>query len=143
MGMNAKELRIGNFVFNNNKVIEIENIYDDAVNVLFFAGGWGDYGYVSDDNKISNLNPIPITEEWLLKFGFNNVSDNFSKSFQKNGFRVSLGSDNAWYREEYLFNEGIEEKDWMGAEGIDIETIHQLQNLYFALTGEELSLTNL
>ena len=68
--------------------------------------------------QLEDLKPIPLTEEWLLKFGF--------RESNKYLFKYKLGlkkrGDNYFY------------------DNISIKHVHQLQNLYFALTGEELTL---
>lgn len=103
--MKAKELRIGNLVTGYS--------YDVAISLEDFK----DF-YTGDDN-IDSYKPIPLTEEWLLKFGFENqlvefVLDNFYLKRTKNHF-------------EYYCNNRAE-----------IKYVHQLQNLYFALIGKEL-----
>ena len=75
------------------------------------------------------INPIPLTEEWLFKLGARYEADG----------------------EIYIsyFNLHIQERGvWVGAEGCCqteqiaiLNYVHQLQNLYFALTGEELTTT--
>ena len=70
---------------------------------------------------------IPLTEEWLLKFGFD---ENLELVI-----RESLSIE---------FNEDMQASLWAGlyiageADSLKIEYVHQLQNLYFALTGEDL-----
>lgn len=75
------------------------------------------------------LKPIPLTEEWLLKAGFeiigkldmpNSPSDWF---YSKNDFPFSI----TYVNKKLQFS------------NIDLKHVHQLQNLYFALTGEELN----
>jgi hypothetical protein len=88
-----------------------------------------------------NFEPIPLTEEWFLKFGFEKIEVE-EPFFKKNKIEVFkylkgnfflLGGNNTSY--------GIGLHDiWQGME-INIKYIHQLQNLYFALTNEELTLT--
>ena len=66
---------------------------------------------------------IPLSEEWLLKFGFE----------QREG----------WDDTEYFFKKGIEiYTDLLGFnyDGFNIKHVHQLQNLYFALTNEDLKI---
>lgn len=75
-----------------------------------------------------NLFGIPLTEEWLLKFGFEKINHRIEGIIYKK----------SWLR----FNEYARLIDWRGG---SIESkvcfyVHQLQNLYFALTGEELTL---
>ena len=73
-----------------------------------------------EDN--SEYKPIPLTEEWLLKFGFDSMFS--GAGYHKNG--VEIGNNHNGF---YIL-----------ATSYQIEFIHQLQNLYFALTGEELTI---
>lgn len=115
--MTTNELRIGNLVYDEIEVCKVDAIFNDFVRVLC-------------DNTVINLfepKTIPITEEWLLKMGFenNHSSVNF-KTFYNNGFdyRIELYSDGKVFFDELR----------------EIQYVHQLQNLYFALTGEELTI---
>lgn len=71
--------------------------------------------------KISNcdLSPIPLTEEWLIKFGFEIKNYSYTNSHYVKG---KFGFDLTTF--EY--------------KGIKLKYVHQLQNLFFALTCEEL-----
>jgi hypothetical protein len=73
------------------------------------------------------INPIQITEEWLLQLGFYKNID--TGLFEKSGYQIDLTVLKCHF---YLPDFG----DWYK----EIEFIHELQNLYFALTGEELEL---
>ena len=71
--------------------------------------------------------PIPLTEEWLLKFGFSLVSYRF---FISGGHEVRSSA--------FMFNRF---SYFIGSIYIaEVEYVHQLQNLYFALTGKELEI---
>ncbi len=75
--------------------------------------------------------PIPLTEEWLVKLGFEKDNTFMSKEhpfaeYVKEGVIINLPYLN------FVFNET--ESD------IQIKSVHQLQNLYFALTSEELQI---
>ncbi len=72
--------------------------------------------------------PIPLSQKWLEKFGFE--YSEFEDLYQKGGYDVDT-KDNV-YCHFYINEYG----DWYK----DIEHVHQLQNLYFALTGEELTI---
>ena len=122
--MEAKELRIGNYVN--------ESSYDDCFNTYVVMGLQkrgvsisvlrkkieGMYDYTS-------IAPIPLTEEWLLKLGFKDVNE----FFYKGGFCVFIDNRSFYYG---LRDEGMMDKH--------LKSVHQLQNLYFALTGEELNI---
>jgi hypothetical protein len=69
-----------------------------------------------------NLHPIPLTEEWLVKLGFIRDS-NLKNSLVKNGI---------WFNSKNM------EATYLSSKLIKINYVHQLQNLIFALTGEEL-----
>ena len=76
--------------------------------------------------------PIPLTEEWLKKFGFEKMSSPRSITYHCNCFKIKQELSGKW---------------WIARVGgsspthqVKIEYVHQLQNLYFALTGEELEL---
>lgn len=71
------------------------------------------------------LYPIPITEEWLLKFGFEFFD---SGLYRKGDFYLPI-----------KFNDYTVLK-WKVFEIAPVKYIHQLQNLFFAITGEELTI---
>ena len=69
--MESKELRIGNWVM-GNEPFQIE--YDDFRLSFMYEKMRGK----------SRFEPIPLNEEWLLKFGFEKTSnDNWQLSFEK------------------------------------------------------------
>ena len=120
--MNTNELRIGNLVDLGNriaKIIEIAHLACVVVDLEETQDTIEDYERVKG---------IPLTEEWLLKFGFEKNNNN--------QFILMEGSV------DILFNKDL--NGWT-CDGINFsinmtEHVHQLQNLYFALTGEELKL---
>jgi len=122
--MKLSEIRIGNYV----KVSKTE--------IKFTA-----FDYSINEDLLS---PIPLTEEWLLKFGFNS---NSWGEFDLNG--ICLDCENTDKYEWILYLEGesvkpIESKNEYVCRiypPIELKYVHQLQNLYFALTGEELTTT--
>jgi hypothetical protein len=75
--------------------------------------------------KVEEIEPIPLTEEWLLKFGFH--LDPY-KNFELNNININ----------RLNFKLTIFEDDDRYDIPIKTKYVHQLQNLYFALTGEEL-----
>lgn len=74
-----------------------------------------------------NRIPIPLTEDWLLKFGF--TTDGIT--FDKIGFRVGhFVAD--WFI--WLPNGSLSSSKF----GVKINSVNQLQNLYCSVTGKEL-----
>lgn len=88
------------------------------------------------------LEPITITEEWLLKFGFEQ-SDNdlFELLFVNNqDIRCDLWTRGKDGLTIILSTSQGEEPKQTDLTLEHIKSVHQLQNLYFALTGKELVL---
>jgi hypothetical protein len=121
----ANELRIGNLVKYDN-CVKVIDVINDSKNIVEFEDGDTVYA-------VFHCQPIPLTEEWLLKFGF--VDKNYTlelkakrKTIVFNWFSkvVSTGKRSGYYSRKYRH----------------IKYVHQLQNLYFALTGEELEVKN-
>lgn len=115
--MKATELRIGNYVYQSDAYGDTPITGYQIYQFDTFCRG----GIVADYYK--GFKPIPLTEEWLLRFGFEKDDTIWIKHpiyglLEKNGrFFIELGETG----------------------GIYIQYVHQLQNLYFALTGEELT----
>jgi hypothetical protein len=124
--MNSSELRIGNYLQAKSCIVEVTRIFtEDAIGI-----GSGDPYQVSGDNPC--LKPIPLTEEWLLKFGFEKAKG--SILFDKGKLSIYLGDTILSGKNGRTYFNGwaiIEESP---------KHVHSLQNLYFALTGEELTL---
>jgi hypothetical protein len=113
--LSATELRIGNYIdyTTEREIVTMQTTYEYI-------------RLIHNGNK--NFKPIKLTEEWLLKFGFE--SDEIE---WWNGI-LSIGICKEGLR--YLPTEQINVRV-----GIVLQHVHQLQNLYFALTNEELTLT--
>lgn len=73
----------------------------------------------------SNIYAIKLTEEWLIKFGIKLMpeSEYTMNTYDIAGFKLWRTNG------KFLFNDKIE-----------IKYVHQLQNIYFALTNKELEL---
>lgn len=103
----STELRIGNYVVDT----------EDG-NIMQVTCG----GQIDNSNL---MNPIPLTEEWLLKFGFGKDKDN---TFVINSYLYWLDTGFIQIALEYT-----------PLANITCKYVHELQNLYFALTSEKLT----
>lgn len=123
--MEANELRIGNYATDSIQTGAITVFNNDAC-VLKHKSG-------IVKCRISDLSPVPLTEEWLFKFGFIRHHRDYSNGiiYIKN---VPDNTKFEWGVYPNKLGSGIQIKN-----RILLHSVHQLQNLYFALTGEELT----
>lgn len=131
-----EELRIGNKILYGKSVVTVVSIesknlseaYKNKSSITVQIAN-GAYISVEDDG----YSAIELTEEWLLKFGFEKKAEH--------NFRL------------YVFTRGVIHAYTSGKVEIEIGNksgysfgyplvyfVHQLQNLYFALTGSELTI---
>ena len=130
--MKATELRIGNYVFHKENVLRITNIIDFCVNMEFGEQS----GERNSEIDIDEISPIPLTPELLEKCGFGQGKTISPKWLTENLARFSI---------KVIVDEGYitihKDCDRMFFSFGSIEYLHQLQNLVFTLTGEELQYT--
>lgn len=147
----ANELRIGNLVLVGDKPTVVESVDPQGINSSISHGyypGETEIEYVGqfhDWPGYVTIGGIPLTEEWLLKFGFE--KDDSNVYFIPDVKTIIEGFD-----AEPLFDFGISRNDkgeFIITNGAGLDEyvvskpflyVHQLQNLYFALTGTELEL---
>ena len=97
------------------------------------------------EKEQNKLQPIPLTEEWLLKFGFEKVITDTEDAY---GIDYNLEvADICYisYSDDFscaIYGSEYASKNSIGAvpNWNSIKYVHGLQNLYFALTGEELTI---
>jgi hypothetical protein len=115
-----KEIRIGNYVNDYlGNTVKVTDIYKGLI--------------YHTENKIgvthgNILEPIPLTEDILLKCGFEYQDDLgifFKGLFEIQKLRLGIDLRERFEAMLYDFNPSL-------------DYLHQLQNLYFALTNEEL-----
>ena len=109
--MKAREVRLGNLVIDGHDMEKV-----NARMIAMLAGNHADF------------DPIPINKELLTQLGFENV---FDENYQAGKIVVELN-------EKCTYVYVVCPMPWIELE--HIKYVHQLQNLYFALTGEELTL---
>ena len=134
--MKPQDLRIGNYVYYEHTTHIVDGIYENKVYSWWVKNGEPVIEYEMKDiggamvknpyrDVISQYEPIPLTEEWLIKLGFKkNITTDLYPTFSYDILNVNDGI-------VYVLNYGFVNH---------IKYVHQLQNLYFVLTGEELKL---
>jgi hypothetical protein len=128
--MEAKELRIGNYVNYVNQKVNVLQISVEGRNK------WDvELGYFEDsigfERLFNEIQPIPLTEEWLLKFGatktpYEDDSNDYYCVIRHDNFNV-------FHEEGFAYLDICEVI-------IKLEYVHKLQNIWYALTGEELTI---
>lgn len=126
----ASELRIGNYVNLNPELLDCEFDYFITAITHFTADviilGADLFRVNATPYRLSDLILIPLTEEWLLNFGFKKQSQDAAYWYPDSHLWIWLvkGQMNAHSQQDKLTH---------------VQYVHQLQNLFFALTGEELT----
>lgn len=123
--MESKELRIENLVTYYGRVVSITGITEEHPFIYLITADYLDW---------DEIEPIPLTEEWLLKFGFEKTKHDFYDLKIPKGVSAKLTMNNSFNsfqvcQSGYGFN-------------VELNYVHQLQNLYFALVGKELTIKN-
>lgn len=113
-GMTANELRIGNLVI--AKDTPLESIVKVRAQHIAEA---------EEHNPSWFLHPIPLTPEILEKAGFKYDT----VCYYRNGVHIGSFKDGLYFTCSPISKDSVE-----------IKYLHQLQNLYFALAGEELEI---
>jgi hypothetical protein len=141
--MEAKNLRIGNYVTwideddPSNAVLTLVGIYlNDAIWVEWT---WEDGSNDNTDCDLETIKGIPITEEWLNKFGFDDAE--YKKGYTGVEFRTNVILDFVLTKPKFM-------GEWQDYYAFDLgqnrfvpmKYVHELQNLFFAVTSTELEL---
>ena len=120
--INTKEFRRGNYINDIALgVCEVVAIFTNSIEVCKLNKPNVSY-------LISNIEPIPLTEEWLLIMGFEKCEHKTEPQYYKDCEEISV---RLFPKEKYFT---------LAYLGTEIKYLHELQNLYFALTGEELTI---
>ena len=107
--MKANELRLGNLIDRKDYICKVTKIEEGGIITEPLE-------YKGERFVEQRVEPIPLTEEWLVKFGFKKGSKGWFKTLSNN------------HKFNFYMYKNL------------CSNVHQLQNLYFALTGEELTI---
>jgi hypothetical protein len=114
----STELRLGNLFiekYSNEQIEVIELKKDEIMFSGDFKGKW-------------QAEPIPLTEEWLIKFGFKNSGMGFYRKIESCMELINISD---LYFRFYYKGKSVQ---------ADMNHVHQLQNLFHALTQKELTI---
>ena len=134
MEITARDLRIGNLIFDH----ECEPHYFEVEQISKYVGSELWIAYRKGSIKTKTAEGIPLTEDWLLKFGcIEQKISSFKSNFWNKDLDFSV--DVNYYENgkskvfQYLVNNQQRKKQ--------ILYVHKLQNLHFELKDTELTLT--
>ena len=128
--MKATELRMGNYIYDRDidfskggdRLVSYSKVFAISISTIDIEHD----GHFTDGIPVDTIRPIPLTKEWLAKFGYKQVNE--------------LGDGaTAWEKRKsrflYFKDRGVK---IAGSSHVELKYVHQLQNLYFALTGNEI-----
>lgn len=125
MKIKANELRWGNYLEINGEAVEIRHIGSAWLNHHVLSDS---YKSASRKTRIIEYSPIRPTEKWMIDLGFelneNDPKDGILNSFKKDSVVIEQSHSGLMYLR--------------GRKDLCVLSIHQLQNLYYALEGKEL-----
>ena len=146
--MKATELRIGNY-------IHFTNILKTEKEVVQVSGRYL-ANFTREDFEISTYyQPIELTEKWLFKFNFKYQDKDINRKdgkLERRYISPYFGMGKEFYLELCLPDDREFKCTWLhwdiggGSKFIHLPNprypnyVHELQNLYFSLSGEELTL---
>lgn len=134
MNIKANELRLGNLIRFNNFIGDERNV---IVNARFFASMAGGRPFTevegSNNSELNNCySGIVLTPEIFEKCGFKKSKYDESYLFLNNDGSIVIETDGS-----IAVGDDPSKIGWASAAQV-CSFLHQLQNLYFALTGQEL-----
>jgi ribosome biogenesis SPOUT family RNA methylase Rps3 len=118
--METNELRIGNWVLTPDGSVQITDIFNGGINLS------DDKYEAYPEYSMDRVSPIPLTESILEAAGFENGKIDFQYDV------LEIEDGNAFLYNEY---------EGGGSYCFPCQYLHQLQNLYHALTGTELKVS--
>ncbi len=136
--METKELRIGNWIYLCGYLHGFEIRFDGAEREMelsgFILGKLLSYRPGKTFDFINEVKPIKLTEEWFIRLGLSQYNNNELDPLQAYQYKITY---EAVYSDWIIYFQQFEKNDWTV---FTVSYVHQLQNLFFALTSNELVL---
>lgn len=130
--MEMTELRLGNLVMYNNQIVKTTGLHYD----MFECGCPDDNNWMCT-GRISEVHPIELTEEILLKIGFEKDGNNYSLVCGD----IEVGYYIDKFKQVLYINVSREKRFYKNElRSYDVKYLHQLQNTYYCLTNNELEI---
>lgn len=133
--MNSSELRIGNMILRHTGEVEKVVGLTEIDNKILIKADPKFYMSKYITIPARSVQGVAITHEWMDRLGFTlmRYNDHWKHYQQINGFNISQ-----WISEEAIA--GFEKKGslYWGESYLEINYVHELQNLYFIVCKKEL-----
>lgn len=124
--MKTKELRIGNLLDHSGEIAEVSSLHSDDTLRIFSKDKKTTYGCFA----ARIFKPIKLTEDILLKCGFEKKDSNY--------FEYPYGTQSRYIMTGLNFGTTELCSGSISTALFETKYLHQLQNLYFTLTQTEL-----
>lgn len=152
--MDAQELRIGDFIY-----FECENLHmttvgeilsintnldrfksgDDKGKFIYTVNMKDQWGNIRNEEQLIDIEPIPLTEEWLLRFGFDDSE--YKEGYTGVDYKTNLIMDFVLTKPNFMGEwQNYYTYDLGQHRFVALHYVHELQNLFFAVTTTELEL---
>ena len=133
--MKATELRLGNFVKWVERIESVKQLFEDGVGIAYEQ----DSDYWTQMIEADDLEGIPLTPEIFVLNGFGEDNNgHFLLDLQTHYLEIIPMKDGFYPMYGQKRETSGDNDNMVSLNRIDY--VHQLQNLYFALTGEELNI---
>jgi hypothetical protein len=133
--MKPQELRIGNLVDLGNRIAKVIDIGHNSCTVV-------DLEETQDTlESYERTQGIVLTDEWFIKWGFYKDGEYWSRGIDdyKFCFKYRDWAKNWAFYQEYTDSGNFYDYGMYYVVSFDIEYVHQLQNLWFALLHKEIN----
>jgi len=138
--MKANELRIGNKIMfsDDSSIFEVKGMHEFGLDVANDI----EETYIEYDQ----FEPIPLTEELLLKCGFEEIKDYYDIGKSMFFYDIDKSLENCEFyiyyntEDKNIYISSMENEESVSKKISSITSVHQLQNIFFALTNQELKI---
>lgn len=137
--IDVKELRVDDYVLFKSEICRINMINRGDVIEVSTIDSDSTKEYFVEETLPDRIHPIPLTENLLTKCGFKECDDCepvIKYSYRNEDFKACIFIYELNSFVLHIFNIKSGEQIC----GMNISFIHQLQNIYFDLTGKELDI---
>ena len=122
--MKANELRIGNYIWLkcHHFPVKVEGIFRGVDGPIWIETD------LHEGEKIEDFEPIPLTEEWFYKLGFQSYGHIYTLHFES-GFALSYNTSlKSWFLSIHSTTTTAIR---------DFKYVHEIQKFYYAATGKD------